>query len=72
MRSVPLKRWTGELPRSCGHWRVCRCVEGACEEVDWGWDVELAREEEQEVVLTLSLVLEWSILGLLEILFPGL
>jgi len=20
---------------------VCRCVEGACEEVDWGWDVSL-------------------------------
>jgi len=25
---------------------VCFCVEGACEEVDWGWDVELVGEEE--------------------------
>ena len=39
------------------------CFEGACEEVDWGWDVEFIGEE-QEVVLTLSLLLEWSILGL--------
>ena len=26
-----------------------RCVEGACEDVDCGWDVELVGEEEQEV-----------------------
>jgi len=37
---------------------VCCCVEGACEEVDWGWDVEFVGEEEQEIVLTLSLLLE--------------
>ena len=43
---------------------MCYCVEGACEEVDWGWDVELVGGEEQEVVLTLSLVLEWLILDL--------
>ena len=43
---------------------MCCCVEGACEEVDWGWDVELVGGEEQEVVLALSLLLEWSILGL--------
>jgi hypothetical protein len=43
------------------HWRVCRCVEGACEEVYWGWDVELVNEEEQKLVLTLSLLLELSI-----------
>jgi hypothetical protein len=43
---------------------VCFCVEGACEEVDWGWDVELVGEEEQEVALTLSLLPEWLILGL--------
>ena len=43
---------------------MCRCVEGACEEVDWGWDVELVGEEEQEVALTLNLLLEWPILGL--------
>ena len=30
---------------------MCRCVDGYCEEVDWGWDVELVGEEEQEVVL---------------------
>ena len=42
---------------------MCRCVEGACEEVDGGWDVELVGEKEQEVVLSLSLLLEWSILG---------
>ena len=35
---------------------MCCCVEGACEEVDWGWDVELVSEEEQEVVLTFELV----------------
>jgi len=61
--SIPLNRWTGELPRTRGHWRVHCCVEGACEEVDWGWDVELVSEEEQEVVLALSLLLEWLILG---------
>ena len=27
------------------------CVEGACEEVDWGWDAELVGEEEQAVAL---------------------
>ena len=43
---------------------MCRCVEGACGEVDWGWDVELIGEKEQEGVLILSLLLEWSILGL--------
>ena len=43
---------------------VCAVVEGACEEVDWGWDVELVGEKEQEVVLILILLLEWSILGL--------
>ena len=43
---------------------MCCCVEGAYEEVDGGWDVELVGEEEQGVVLTLSLLLEWSILGL--------
>ena len=35
---------------------MCCCVEGACEEVDWGWLVELIGEEEPEVVLTLSFV----------------
>ena len=40
------------------------CVEGACEGLDWGWDTELVSEEEQEVVLTLSLLLGWSILNL--------
>ena len=54
----------GELPHAYGHWRACRCVEGALEEVDWGWDVELVGKEDQEVVLTLSSLLEWSILGL--------
>ena len=36
----------GESPRTCGHWHVFHCVEGACEEVDWGWDVELIGEED--------------------------
>ena len=36
-----------------------RCC--ACEGLDWGWDVELVDEEEQEVVLTLTLLLEWLI-----------
>ena len=49
-------RWTGELPCTREHWRVCCCVEGACEEVDWGWDVELVGEEDQEVVLAFELV----------------
>ena len=40
------------------------CVEGSCEELDWGWDAELVGEEEQEVVLALSLLLGWSILNL--------
>jgi hypothetical protein len=40
------------------------CVEGACEQLDWGWDVELVGEEEQELVLTCSLLLEWSIWSL--------
>ena len=43
---------------------MCFCVEGACEKVVWGWDVELVGEEAQEVFLTLSLLLKWSILGL--------
>ena len=43
---------------------MCAVVEGACEEVDSAWNVVLVGEEEQEVVLTLSLLLEWSILGL--------
>ena len=30
---------------------MCRCVEGAREEVDWGWDVKPVGEEEWEVVL---------------------
>jgi len=60
-RSIPLNRLTGELPRTRGRWRVCHCVDGACEEVDWCWDVELVGEEEQEVVLTFSLLLEWLI-----------
>ena len=42
---------------------MCYCVEGACEEVNWGWDVELVGEEEQEIVSTLSFLLEWSLLG---------
>ena len=53
-RSILINRWTGELPRTRGHWRVRCCVEGAFEEVDWGWDAELAGEEEQEVVLELG------------------
>ena len=40
---------TRSIPRPCWHWRVRCCVEGACEEVDWGWVVELVGEEEQEV-----------------------
>ena len=40
------------------HRRVPCC---ACEEFDWGWDAELVGEEEQEVVLTLTLLLEWLI-----------
>jgi len=47
-RSIPFNRWAGELPRTRGHWRLCRCVEGACEEVDRVWDVELVGEEEQQ------------------------
>ena len=43
---------------------MCLCIEGTCEEVDCNWDVELVGGEEQEVVLTLTLLLEWSILGL--------
>ena len=57
-----INRWIGELPRAHGHWRVCRCIEGACE-VHWGWDEQLVGEE-REVALTLSLRLEWWILGL--------
>ena len=48
-RSIPLNRWAGELPHPPWHWRVRCCVEGACEGVDWNWDVELVGEEEQEV-----------------------
>ena len=33
-QSIPLNGWTEGLPRTRGHWRVCCCVEGACEEVD--------------------------------------
>ena len=39
------------------------CLEGACEELDWGWDVGLVGEEGQEAGLSLSLLLEWSLLG---------
>ena len=46
MRSIPLNRWTGEFPRTRGHSRVCCCVEDICEDVEWGWDVELVGEEE--------------------------
>ena len=71
-RSIPLNRWTGGLPRPHGHWRVCCSVDGACDEVDWGWEVELIGED-QEVVLNLSLLLERSILGLCGwVLFTGL
>ena len=59
-----LSGWTEELPRTRGHWRVGWCIEGTREEVYCNGDVELVGEEEQEVVLTLSLLLEWSILGL--------
>ena len=37
------------------------CVEGACEEVDWGWDVELVGEEEQEVVLVGLELVAWMV-----------
>ena len=40
---------------------MCRCVEGACEGVDWGWDVELVGEEEQEVVLVDFELVAWMI-----------
>ena len=40
---------------------MCCCVEGACEEVDWNWEVELVGEEEQEVVLTMGLY--WASVG---------
>ena len=50
-RSIPFNSWTGELPHPRGHWRVRCSVEGVCEELEWGWDVELVGEEEQEVVL---------------------
>ena len=43
---------------------MCAVVEGACEEVDSAWNVVLVGEEEQELVLILILLLEWSILGL--------
>ena len=43
---------------------MCRRIGGACKEVDWDWDVELVGEEEQDVVLTLSLLLDWSISSL--------
>ena len=36
---------------------MCCCVEGACEEVDWGWDVELVGEEEQQEVVLVDLEL---------------
>ena len=57
---MPLNRWPGGYLVLVG---VRCCVECACEEVDWGWDVEFVGEE-QEVVLTLSLLLEWLTLGL--------
>ena len=34
---------------------MCRCVQGACEEVDWGRDVELAGEEEEQEVITVMI-----------------
>ena len=37
------------------------CVEGAHEELDWGWDVELVGEEGG---LSLGLLLDWSLWGL--------
>ena len=47
---------TEDLPRPCWHLHVRR------EEADrWRWDVELIREKQQKVVLTLSLLLEWLI-----------
>ena len=72
-RSTPLAGWTGNLPRARGHWRVCCCVEGACEEVDWGWDVELVGQEEQEVVLINLELAAWMVnFGPLGDTFPGL
>ena len=60
--------------RGCHLLLVCTgvcAVEGACEEVECGWGLEVVDEEEQEAVLMLSLLLEWSILGLAErFLFP--
>ena len=53
--------WTGELTRPCWHWRMRCCLEGAREELDWGWDVGLLGEEGREAGL--SLLLEWSLLG---------
>ena len=39
-----------------------RCsVEGACEEVDWGWDVELVGKEKQEVVLVDLELVAWMV-----------
>ena len=52
------------MTRPCWQWRVRCCVEGAREELDWGWDVELVGEEGQELGLSLSLLLEWLLLGL--------
>ena len=61
-QSVPLSRWTGELPRTHGYWRVCCCVECACEEVDWVWDVEfIGEEEQQEVVLVCLELVTWMV-----------
>ena len=72
-RSIPLDGWTGDLPRARGHWHVCCCVEGACEEVDWGWDVELVGQEEQEVVLINLELAAWMVnFGPLGDTFPGL
>ena len=59
-RSRSLNRGTGKLTRPCWHWHVRRYVEGAREELDWGRDVELVGEG-QEVGLSLSLLLEWSL-----------
>ena len=62
-RSIALNRGDGGSYLVL-HWRMRCCVEGSCEELDWGWDAELVGEEEQEVVLTSSLLLGWSILNL--------
>ena len=47
------------MPRPCWYWHVRCCVEGAYEEVDWGWDMELVGEEEQEVALVVYTFWIW-------------